>query len=1185
MSAYIGNASIFFYYLHAGYLFFEATMTKFFWHCRFLFLATGLFLASIAFAQTKPDKPPADGLSVEIIQSRLKQSEDSHDLDEAVKAKIRDSYQQAIRELDSAQTWLEAVSRYEQMVTSAAAEQAKIKTELADLPGKPSPQMSDNIALAQIDQSISKKQNELDEYRARLAELETEPKRRANRRVEIPKLASAARDRLAQLDEQLQAQGPADEPAPLTVARRTLLQAQRRAVECEIQAFEKEIAAYEATGDLLPLRRDLCARRVALAEQEIKRLQETANQRRQQEAEKQLQQARLDAARAHPAVRSLAHENAKLAEKRKELTEYIANTTRQLEQTNQQLAALKDQYKKTQEKLKAGGMTNAIGLLLRKQRETLPNVQVHRRNIAARQAAIRESHLALLQLQERRWALGDLDQQVRDTVQNLDSKLNGAESKELENAVRESLQTEKNYLDALIGDHNIYFGNLIDLDIAEGQLIKETEAYAQYIDERVLWIASASALSIPELSHAGQALWQIAGPNAFGEIGRALALDALQNPAVYLLAIGVFSLLIHSRRRMRNKLQNIGQTAAAANCYRLMPTVEALLLTLLMAAVWPGFLAYLSWRLASALEASELCKALGAGLAVAARVYFVLELLTAVCRPSGLGEAHLGWPGYSLKLLRYHLKWLKVLVLPLVLIVAALSAEGYERWNDSLGRLCFIIAMLIFAFFLQRILRPGGGMFKEYLTLQREGWINRLRYVWYPAAVLLPLVLASLAAAGYYYTSQQLAARMVISIYLLLGLILLRSFLLRWVLVNRRKLSMANTRRRAAIQLQNASAAESLPSLSPAAVEPGHDLAAINSQTRRLVEYSLALAGLFAVWFIWVDVLPALGFLNSVELWKTTVNVSDSVVAADGTTTWKAKTEAVSLAHLGLAMLLLTTALIAAKNIPGLLEMAVLQHLPLDAGVRYALASVSRYLITIIGIVSACNALGLGWSKVQWLLAAISVGLGFGLQEIFANFVSGLIILIERPIRVGDVITLADVTGSVARIRMRATTIIDHDRKELIIPNKDVITGRVLNWTLSDQVNRVQIKVGVAYGTDTQRVTELLLSIAKEHPLVLTDPSPRVTFESFGDSALDFVLRCYLPNLENRLTVIHELHMAIDRTFRENNIEIAFPQQDVHVRSVDFNWLQLSSAPGAALAPWPPSDRMAGEKAPSREVA
>ena len=154
---------------------------------------------------------------------------------------------------------------------------------------------------------------------------------------------------------------------------------------------------------------------------------------------------------------------------------------------------------------------------------------------------------------------------------------------------------------------------------------------------------------------------------------------------------------------------------------------------------------------------------------------------------------------------------------------------------------------------------------------------------------------------------------------------------------------------------------------------------------------------------------------------------------------------------------------------------------------------------------------------------------------------------------------------------MRATTITDGDRKELIIPNKEFITGRVLNWTLTDPVNRVVINVGVAYGSDTQRAAEILLKVAKDHPIVLDDPPPGVSLESFGDSSLNFVLRCFLPNLDNRGTVIHELHMAIDREFRAAGIEIAFPQHDVHVRSID---LPLPHAPAGASAAqasaWPP---------------
>jgi potassium efflux system protein len=212
----------------------------------------------------------------------------------------------------------------------------------------------------------------------------------------------------------------------------------------------------------------------------------------------------------------------------------------------------------------------------------------------------------------------------------------------------------------------------------------------------------------------------------------------------------------------------------------------------------------------------------------------------------------------------------------------------------------------------------------------------------------------------------------------------------------------------------------------------------------------------------------------------------------------------------------------------------------------------------LAGFVVGANAIGLRWQSIQWLAAALTVGLGFGLQEIFANFVSGLILLFERPIRVGDVITLGEITGTVTRIRIRATTITDWDCKELIVPNKELITGHLLNWTLSDQRNRVVIQVGVAYGSDTAKVTRVLLDIARHHPRVLQDPEPTVTFESFGDSTLNFTLRGLLPNLDKRLPTIHELNTAIHQRFAREGIELAFPQLDLHVRS-----LPHSGAPAA----------------------
>jgi potassium efflux system protein len=194
--------------------------------------------------------------------------------------------------------------------------------------------------------------------------------------------------------------------------------------------------------------------------------------------------------------------------------------------------------------------------------------------------------------------------------------------------------------------------------------------------------------------------------------------------------------------------------------------------------------------------------------------------------------------------------------------------------------------------------------------------------------------------------------------------------------------------------------------------------------------------------------------------------------------------------------------------------------------------------------------IGISWSKVQWLAAAITVGLGFGLQEIFANFVSGLIILFERPIRVGDIVTVGDKHGKVTRIRMRATTILDWDNCELLVPNREFITGQLVNWTLSDPVTRIVIPVGVAYGSDTEKARDLMLKVARESTYVMKDPAPSAVFRAFGDSALLFDFRIYIATRDVWPEVMHEMHTNIDKEFRKAGIEIAFPQRDIHIRSI-----------------------------------
>jgi potassium efflux system protein len=255
----------------------------------------------------------------------------------------------------------------------------------------------------------------------------------------------------------------------------------------------------------------------------------------------------------------------------------------------------------------------------------------------------------------------------------------------------------------------------------------------------------------------------------------------------------------------------------------------------------------------------------------------------------------------------------------------------------------------------------------------------------------------------------------------------------------------------------------------------------------------------------------------------------------------------VTLADLGLALVYLVGIVVLAKRLPAMLEIILAERLRMTSSGRYTVTTLTTYVIVAIGLVLALDRVGAQWSQLQWLVAALGVGIGFGLQEIVANFVSGLIILFERPVRVGDVITVDGTDGVVTKIRIRATTIRGYDRKELLVPNKELITGRLLNWSLSDSVTRILILVGVDYDTDVDKAHALMLEAAEENARVLATPKPAANLEGFGDNALTLSLRAYIEDIEHRVAITSELNMAINRKFREAGIVIAYPQRDLHL--------------------------------------
>ncbi len=259
----------------------------------------------------------------------------------------------------------------------------------------------------------------------------------------------------------------------------------------------------------------------------------------------------------------------------------------------------------------------------------------------------------------------------------------------------------------------------------------------------------------------------------------------------------------------------------------------------------------------------------------------------------------------------------------------------------------------------------------------------------------------------------------------------------------------------------------------------------------------------------------------------------------------------------------------------------VLSNRNMDTGARLSIVRLVHYGLVLVGFLIALSALGFELKNVTIIGGALGVGIGFGMQAIVNNFVSGLILLFERPIKVGDVIQLsAGQQGRVTNLGLRATTIQTFDRAEVVVPNGDLISAQVTNWTLGDRSMRLILPVGVAYGSDVETVMRVLMTVATESTQVLKDPQPMVLFLSFGDSSLDFQLRVWITDFNDRRIIQSALLREIDRRFRLEGVEIPFPQRDLHLRSVDGKAAdRLKSHPNASaehlsngMAPVPESE-------------
>ena len=968
------------------------------------------------------------------------------------------------------------------------------------------------LNVAALDQRLAERIDELAEWQKQLSAANSLIITAQTRPERAQAAIGSAQARIQEINTQLKS--GRDGGKSLGDEQRSLLNAELETLGAQIELRRQELAGNSLMQDLGKARRDLLAERIARAELETQALQALINEKRRAESEQTVAElsAKAEQAGSDTLLAAESAENLKLSDYLLRATERLNDLNQQNLRTRQQLDTLTQTDQALEEQISVLEGSLLLSKILYQQKLTLPKVTLDK-NLADEIADLRLYQFELNQAREK---AGNAQSYVDQLLASQPAEQVTAE---LRAALLELLNTRNELLDRLNRTLNALLNESITLQLNQKQLHDTASALSATLDEQMFWIPSNKPLDLSWLASAPQRLERQLASIPWSSLLAELGAGLKERPLLFLPLLLAIAVLLWRRPAINAKLDALSRDVGHFRNDSQLHTPLALLLNLLLALPGALLLALCGYLLQMDARGQNL--GLGAALYEMAQAWLVFYTAYRMLSPGRVAELHFRWSKPQVTFLRDELRRLGLVVLTLVVAVSIAEQQPANLADDVLGLLVIIACYALMSWRMARILRKGPASDNAPHGRLLLGMLFSV----------LPLLLIGVVGMGYYYTALKLTERLIDTLYLLMLWVALEATLVRALTIAARRLAYQRALAKRQSSEENGNAeTETLE-------EPGLDIEQVNQQSLRLTR--LATFGLFvvALYWVWSDLISVVSYLDNVALYEFTSGSGDTLT-----------TSAISLNDLLGALAIVVITLVLARNLPGLLEVAVLSRLNLAPGSAYATGTLLSYTLVGTGIVSTLSTLGVSWDKLQWLVAALSVGLGFGLQEIFANFVSGLIILFEKPVRIGDVVTIGNLSGTVSRIRIRATTITDFDHKEIIVPNKTFVTDQLLNWSLSDTVTRVTIRIGVEFGSDLEQVRELLFQAARENPRVLKDPEPQVFFLNFGESTLDHELRIHVRDLGDRNPATDEINRRVDREFRERGIVIAFRQLDVHLK-------------------------------------
>ena len=1003
--------------------------------------------------------------------------------------------------------------------------------------------LPDRADVAQLEALLATARDDLAAARSTTASLQAEIDRQASRPAQLREELAAAQ---SVLDASRAATSAVDDGNIATRAQDLRNLAAARLAATRIAVLQLENRSYEPRMRLLAAQLRDRQRAAGELNQRVAILENLVLDRAGAavaDLHKRVERERDEAVAQFRSLGDTAAANVALVDKLGASMRSFNDLRRQRQDWDKWLRDTTQALKNTEERIRIGGVSEAVGLILLAEKARLKPLPLLRRSLGRLQTDLAQTRIALIDMREQAESLGDIGEAVSQALARLPDpppeRLN-----DLRTRMFRLLSTRSEVLPSLVLQQTRLAAADGDAEQVLANLVATTEKLQGILDSRLLWTPSHVPIDAAWFGRIADDGARFFNPRRWLRVGASLGAELAERPLISAAALAIVLVLFLTRRRVPARLERITRPMRRirTDAYRL--TGATLGWTVVAALPYPLLLAVLGWFCSQQQSGNgNLTEEVGYALQRLVATAGVLAFLRAMTLENGLAQFHFRWTRPRREALRDAVPWLALCALPAQFILQLIALRADTAPIDTIGRLVLTLALLGGAAIFWRLLAPG-----RVWTTRNAALVEplRLRQAVRVAAAGIGLVLALLVLRGYYVTGLTVGARLMISAGVLLGIATLHGMAVRWLVLGERRLALKRMEKKqeAADEQRERSEGEALPEPEPEEIT----LASVSEQTRNFLRTLTILALLALLLWVWSDVTPAVTLLDTVPVWKS---------------------QNVSLLGVLEAVVVLALTWVATRNLPGLIEVGFLRRLHMDAATRYAVTSITRYVLVFAGTIIGLSLLGLHWSNLQWLAAGFSVGLGFGMQEIFANFISGLMVLFERPIRVGDVVTIGTVEGTVTRIRTRATTIVDWDNKEVIVPNKSFITDRLINWTLSDSVTRLVIKVGIGYGSDARVAQRLLLDAAAAHAQVLAEPAPTCWMTGFGDSTQDLELRVYVAEIAQRNPVRTELQMQIAEAFRANGIELAFPQMDVWMR----NEVRLTAMPDAVACPPGGADR------------